>query len=165
MEQFPRSESLNTDYIQMKALQVLYDFHALRFPDKHPSQIYSPFEGRLVDSPEAIMLLDATALTKAEHVKLMLQPVLRALCERGKPENVYEALISYCDQQVSEHDRVVLAGSPDSPHVAEELLPSPDVIDDLVQKWVYGKGHRSAQLEQHVADIDSGAITTKNRRG
>ena len=109
----------------LSALHLVYDFHALRYPETHVSfQLAHPFQM----PPEVVMLYPGFSVhTKAAELLSTLKPVadILALLQQAEQRPV---LVDYCQAQIGSIDHDVLSDRQHTPMLANQLLPTERII-------------------------------------
>ncbi len=109
----------------LSALHLVYEFHALRYPETHDSfQLSQPFQM----PPEMVMLYPGFSVrTKAAELLHTLKPVADtlALLQQAEQRTV---LVDYCQAQMSDMDHDVLGDRQHTAMLANQLLPPERII-------------------------------------
>jgi len=143
--------------IRFKAVQLVYDFDALRRHNTHPQKIYVEHtdqgitEGYWDDSPEYYMDNDLPVTQKAVRVKGLFVPVMRSLITVS-PNNPAATLVDYCQTQLEPVDEPFLACSESGVLAASDILPDLATLNRMHQDLVVNGWSRSRALERFVAE-------------
>lgn len=143
-------------FIEYKALQLLYDFHALRYPNTHPSWIdveqtdRGVVERSWIESPELAMNKSYPITRKAVMIKNLFIPVMKTLVKVNS-EDPTGYLVAYCQAQLhSEYDTVLATA--DGTISVTAILPQPEVLRKMHEDLIVRRLSRSSALENFIAD-------------
>lgn len=145
----------DSPFIKYKALQLLYDFHAVRHPNSHPARIaveqtdQGLVERCRTESPELNMDMPYPVTVKAVMIKDLFVPVMKTLVnvERDDPTG---HLIAYCREQLHPKYDTVLAAADGTINVAE-ILPKAEVLRKMHEDLIVKQLSRSSSLERFIA--------------
>lgn len=159
---FPRTP--DDPFIQCKAVQLMYDCHALRFPERYEQYAelieVDPADGErtfMVEAPEYFLTRsDIPVAAKAEHLGYMLLSVLEALAVDGV-ETPEEAVYDYCDYQWAVTCDTELTDNDGEVLLAQHLLPHTEVLRAVRARWL----GRQIELEDF---IESAASSERSSR-
>ena len=142
--------------IRFKALQLVYDFDALRRPYTHPAMIYVEHTDKGIterywaESPENYMDKDLSYTQKAVRVKDLFVPIMRSLIT-VTPSSTAETLVEYCQAQLEPVDAPFLAALESEELAASEILPDLATLNRMHQDLVINGLSRSRVLERFIA--------------
>ncbi|MEO8105478.1 MAG: hypothetical protein ABI602_04045 [Candidatus Saccharibacteria bacterium] len=146
----------DSPFIGYKALQLLYDFHALRHPLTHRAWLdvewtdQGVVERSRTESPELAMNMPFSITKKAVMIKNLFVPVMETLVQANS-DDPSGRFVNYCREQLdSEYDTILAAR--DGIIDVREILPKTAVLRKMHEDFIVKQLSRSHSLESFIAD-------------
>ncbi|HVC36467.1 MAG TPA: hypothetical protein VNE40_03455 [Candidatus Dormibacteraeota bacterium] len=147
--------SSQQEILKWKALELLISFHALKYPELHPSrQIFLSEENGTIEeldlpSPEDFLRANTKASERALYIRDLVMPIWSSL--QFSPDQSYETLIDYCRSQLTQLGEEDLFNTPHGqPLAVTEILPPRPVVEKMHDDYIVNRLRRCSSLEAFI---------------
>lgn len=146
-------------YAEGKAFVLLYEFHALRFPDM-PVHHYKfrPYERKYLPedasyvAEEILTEHGLTVIIKEQEIRRQFRDMLHAPDSQLPPDNAYGFVLQLCEAARQDfHAEEDLSDAAGRPLSSREILPPPYVIEAMTEDFVWHRRQHCRPLEQFIA--------------